>query len=203
MNLLVKVCGMTDADNIRAVEQLGIDLMGFVFYPRSPRCVGSLPAYMPVRASRVGVFVNEAQENVQACADRFGLHYIQLHGSESPDYCRTLRGRGLRLVKAFSISSAEDIARTSDYDGLCDYYLFDTKAKGYGGSGRQFDWHLLRHYRGETPFLLSGGIRPDSGSDLKEFSHPRLAGIDLNSCFELSPGLKDVERIRDFIRSIR
>lgn len=203
MNLLVKVCGMTDADNIRAVERLGVDLMGFVFYPPSPRRVCGLPAYMPVRALRVGVFVNETEENVQAYADRFGLHYIQLHGSESPDYCRTLRARGLRLVKAFSISSAEDISRTSDYDGLCDYYLFDTRAEGYGGSGRQFDWHLLRHYRGETSFILSGGIHPGSSSSLKEFFHPRLAGIDLNSRFELSPGLKDVEHLRDFIRSIR
>ncbi len=203
MNSIIKVCGMTEADNIRAIEQLGVDMIGFIFYPKSPRCLCEKPQYLPLRAKRVGVFVNESKENILMYADRFSLNYIQLHGNESPDYCRTLHNNGLRLIKAFSISLPKDLFDVSDYDGLCDYYLFDTKTPQYGGSGNQFDWNILHRYNGSTPFLLSGGINPYSVKAIKEFHHPRLAGIDLNSRFETAPGLKDVERIEIFLKELR
>lgn len=203
MNSIIKVCGMTEADNIRAIEQLGVDMIGFIFYPKSPRCLCEKPQYLPLRAKRVGVFVNESKENILMYADRFSLNYIQLHGNESPDYCRTLHNNGLRLIKAFSISLPKDLFDVSDYDGLCDYYLFDTKTPQYGGSGNQFDWNILHRYNGSTPFLLSGGINPYSVKAIKEFHHPRLAGIDLNSRFETAPGLKDVERIKIFLKELR
>ncbi|WP_294588228.1 phosphoribosylanthranilate isomerase [uncultured Bacteroides sp.] len=203
MNSIIKVCGMTEADNIRAIEQLGVDMIGFIFYPKSPRCLCEKPQYLPLRAKRVGVFVNESKENILMYTDRFSLNYIQLHGNESPDYCRTLHNNGLRLIKAFSISLPKDLFDVSDYDGLCDYYLFDTKTPQYGGSGNQFDWNILHRYNGSTPFLLSGGINPYSVKAIKEFHHPRLAGIDLNSRFETAPGLKDVERIEIFLKELR
>lgn len=203
MNSIIKVCGMTEADNIRNIEQLGVDMIGFIFYPKSPRCLCEIPEYLPVQAKRVGVFVNESKENILMYADRFGLNYIQLHGNESPDYCRTLHSNGLRLIKAFSISLPKDLFDVSDYDGLCDYYLFDTKTPQFGGSGNQFDWNILHRYNGSTPFLLSGGINPYSAKAIKEFHHPRLAGIDLNSRFETAPGLKDVERIEMFLKELR
>lgn len=203
MNSIIKVCGMTEADNIRAIEQLGVDMIGFIFYPKSPRCLCEKPQYLPLRAKRVGVFVNESKENILMYTDRFSLNYVQLHGNESPDYCRTLHNNGLRLIKAFSISLPKDLFDVSDYDGLCDYYLFDTKTPQYGGSGNQFDWNILHRYNGSTPFLLSGGINPYSVKAIKEFHHPRLAGIDLNSRFETAPGLKDVERIEIFLKELR
>lgn len=200
---IIKVCGMTEANNIRDIEQLGVDMIGFIFYPKSPRCLCEIPEYLPVRAKRVGVFVNENKEDILMYADRFGLDYIQLHGNESPDYCRTLHSNGLRLIKAFSISLPKDLFDVSAYNGLCDYYLFDTKTPQFGGSGNQFDWNILHYYNGSTPFLLSGGINPYSAKAIKEFHHPRLAGIDLNSRFETAPGLKDVERIEMFLKELR
>ena len=136
-------------------------------------------------------------------ADRFGLDYIQLHGNESPEYCRSLRQQGLQLIKAFSIASPKDLNSISAFEGICSYYLFDTKSEKFGGSGNQFDWNLLHRYQGHTPFLLSGGINQYSTQAIKQFHHPRLAGIDINSRFEKSPGLKDVTRIKNFLQTIR
>ncbi len=201
--MTIKVCGMTDAENIRQTEQLGVDMMGFIFYPKSPRCLYDIPEYLPQRAKRVGVFVNENKETVCIYADRFGLDYVQLHGNESPEYCRSLCQQGLQLIKAFSIASPKDLSRMSAYEGICSYYLFDTKTEELGGSGKRFDWNLLTGYRGLTPFLLSGGIGPDSTQALKKFHHYRMAGIDINSRFETAPGVKDVARIREFIRKLR
>ena len=208
---LIKVCGMTQADNIRETEELGVDLIGLNFYPKSPRCLCQMPDYLPRKARRVGVFVNQPKEEVITYADRFGLDYLQLHGTESPGYCRTLQSHGFHLIKAFAIAQAKDLPATQAYEGLCDYFLFDTKTPKYGGSGEQFDWTLLRHYHGwtllrhyhgQTPFLLGGGINAYSAKAIRAFRHPRLAGVDLNSRFELSPGVKDVERLRQFLQEL-
>lgn len=203
MTLLIKVCGMTEAENIRNVEQQGVDMIGFIFYPNSPRYLRKMPGYLPVHAKRVGVFVNESRENILMYACRFGLDYIQLHGTESPEYCYSLQANGLCLIKAFSISRAEDLLVTSAYNGLCDYYLFDTQTPGYGGSGSRFDWNLLHRYSDPTPFLLSGGIHPYSAKAIQEFRHSRFAGIDLNSRFETAPGIKEVGRIETFLRELK
>lgn len=201
--MMIKVCGMTEAENIRNVDVLGVDMIGFIFYPKSPRYVYQMPRYLPTLAKRVGVFVNETKENILMLADRFGLDYIQLHGEESPEYCRTLHSQGLHIIKAFSIGHAKDLLATAHYQGFCNYYLFDTRTAHYGGSGQQFDWSILQLYTAPTPFLLSGGINPYSTKALQEFHHPRLAGIDINSRFEISPGIKDVERIEKFLRELR
>lgn len=199
---LIKVCGMTEAENIRNVELQGVDMIGFIFYPKSPRCLCKIPEYMPVSAKRVGVFVNESKENIFTYIERFGLDYIQLHGNESPDYCCFLRNAGIHLIKAFSISQPEDLLAVSAYNGLCDYYLFDTKTPMYGGSGNQFDWNLLHRYNSRTPFLLSGGINPYCAKAINGFCHPGFAGIDINSRFETAPGIKDVERISNFLKEL-
>ncbi|WP_071146406.1 phosphoribosylanthranilate isomerase [Bacteroides ihuae] len=199
---LIKVCGMREAQNIREVEQLGVDMIGFIFYHKSPRCVSEMPQYMPTKAKRIGVFVNETKEMIQTMADRFDLEYIQLHGKESPSYCRSLQLKGLHLIKAFSISNEKDVLAAQAYEGYCDYYLFDTKSQQHGGSGNQFDWNLLKSYTGETPFLLSGGINLYSIKALKEFTAPKLIGFDLNSRFELAPGKKDIKRLESFLQQI-
>lgn len=204
--MIVKVCGMREAENIRAVEALGVDWMGFIFWEHSSRNVCQRPAYLPTRAKRVGVFVDASLDVVCQHVEAFGLDVVQLHGSESPTFLRDLRkalAGDVLIVKAFSIATRDDLLQTSLYEGLADYFLFDTKAQLVGGNGRKFDWTVLAHYDGSTPFLLSGGICPDDASRLSAFSHPRLAGIDLNSRFEISPAQKNVELLKQFLYDIQ
>jgi len=203
MRKLLKVCGMTDGENIREVESLGIDLMGFIFYEKSPRCVHQLPDYLPQQAQRVGVFVDANYETIMDRASAFGLTFVQLHGHETPSFCAQLQANGLRVIKAFSIAEASDLEPTGTYHGTCDYFLFDTKTATHGGSGQRFDWKVLAQYQGPTPFLLSGGIGLDSLEALHRFSHPALIGYDLNSRFETSPGVKDVEAVKLFTLNIK
>ena len=209
---MIKVCGMRDAENIREVEALGIDLMGFIFWTKSSRYVSERPAYLPTKCKRVGVFVDEDIETVKRIADEYALDYIQLHGHESPDYIRALRvvdgfPVDIHLIKAISVSGRDDIATYKSYEGLVDYFLFDTKCPSVGGSGQQFDWSVLSAYDGETPYLLSGGIGPDDAERLTSHLSPLTSklcvGIDLNSRFEIAPGLKDIDKLKEFIKTIR
>lgn len=202
-NKLIKVCGMKEGKNIRDIELLGINMIGLIFYSKSPRCVHEVPDYLPGQAKRVGVFVNEDKAYVQTIANRFSLDYVQLHGNESPEYCQALQRTGLKIIKNFSIAAKEDITQTAPYEGICDYFLFDTKCDTFGGSGKQFDWDVLYYYNGQTPFLLSGGIDIQTVKALKAFSHPRLAGYDINSRFETKPGKKDVKRVSKFVKQIK
>ena len=192
---------MREADNIRDVETLGIDMMGFIFWPKSSRYVSLRPDYLPKHVKRVGVFVNEDPEQVKRLADDYDLDYIQLHGHESPEYIFQLGG--LHIIKAFNISTAEDLLQTQPYEGLVDYFLFDAKGKSVGGNGEKFNWDVLSAYQGSTPFLLSGGIGPDDATNAKAFHHPKCIGIDLNSCFELSPGLKDINKLKEFLKQVK
>ena len=199
MSPIIKVCGMRDPENIRAVESLGISLMGFIFWPRSSRYVSEKPAYLPTKAKRVGVFVDEEISVVRQTAESFSLDIIQLHGHESPDYLRRLED--MTLIKAFNIATEDDLQQTRAYKGVADYFLFDTKGKLAGGNGAQFDWGVLDSYHGRTPFLLSGGIGPADAQRVTAFSHDRCVGFDLNSRFETSPGVKNVEALRQFLAS--
>lgn len=201
--MIVKVCGMSDAVNIRLAEQLNIDWMGFIFYPPSPRYVERRPDYLPQRQRRVGVFVNANEDFILSRISLFGLQLLQLHGHETPRQCRSLReATGLSVIKAFSVKSAADVAETRHYEGAADYFLFDTPTPGVGGSGQSFDHSLLDHYTGTTPFLLSGGLGPDSASHILALRHPRMAGIDLNSRFETAPGIKSIHRLQQFLQSL-
>lgn len=209
--MMIKVCGMRDAENIRKVEQLSIvkcqlsiNWMGFIFWSKSSRYVSERPAYLPTRCKRVGVFVDEDIETVKRIADEYALDFIQLHGHESPEYCAQLNG--LKMIKAISVSGRDDIATYKAYEGLVDYFLFDTKCPSVGGSGQQFDWKVLSAYDGNTPFLLSGGIGPDDAkvltSRLSPLTSKKCVGIDLNSRFEIAPGLKDINKLKTFIESL-
>lgn len=200
---LIKVCGMKEGKNIRDVEQLGVNLIGMIFYSKSPRHVSEMPDYLPQQAKRVGVFVNEDIEYVQLIAERFSLYYIQLHGEESPEYCKALQTGGMRIIKNFPIAEEKDLQLTGQYEGLCEYFLFDTKCDTYGGSGKPFDWNILHNYQGNTPFLLSGGIDLKSIESLKAFKHSKLAGYDINSRFETQPGTKNVEKVAKFVKQMK
>ena len=202
---MIKVCGMREADNIREVETLGIDMMGFIFWPKSSRYVSQCPDYLPKRVKRVGVFVDEDPEQVKRLADDYGLDYIQLHGHETPEVISYLRTPALphpRILKAFNISTAEDLIQTQPYEGLVDGFLFDAKGKSVGGNGEKFNWDVLDAYQGNTPFLLSGGIGPDDAERVNAFYHPKCIGIDLNSRFELAPGFKDVAKLKEFMYNL-
>lgn len=204
MQWIIKVCGMTQGDNIRAVEELGVDWIGFIFFSRSPRCVVQKPSMMPQQAKRVGVFVNASIAEIRLRIQEYGLHYVQLHGDESPAFCTEVQALGIGVIKAFSVGEAGDLEATLAYEGCCDYYLFDTKSTHLrGGSGAMFDWQLLTTYRGATPFLLSGGIGPESLDALRGFKHPLWAGIDLNSRFESAPGVKALPLLAPFIHEFK
>lgn len=196
----VKVCGMREAENIREVEALGVDLMGFIFWPKSSRYVSERPDYLPTKCKRVGVFVDENIAQVKAIANEYSLDYIQLHGKENTDYVKALEG--YHLIKAFNIATPEDFKACQAYEGLVDFFLFDTKGKSVGGNGEKFDWSVLSAYQGDTPFLLSGGISPDDAASVRAIHHPKFAGVDLNSRFEIEPALKNVEQLRKFIKGL-
>lgn len=201
--MIIKVCGMREPENIRAIEQAGADWMGFIFFPQSARYVSHRPEYLPEQCHRIGVFVNESSENILLKAQEFGLHHIQLHGRETPEQCRKLKAAGLGVIKVFSIAQKSDLQSAGCYEGICDYFLFDTACSGYGGSGKTFNWNILQAYQGKTPFLLSGGLRPGSLSLLLQFKHEQWAGIDLNSGFETAPALKDAAAVHTFINQLK
>ena len=195
---------MREAENIREVEALGIDMMGFIFWPKSSRYVSERPEYLPKHVKRVGVFVNEDPEQVKQLAADYRLDYIQLHGQESPEQISHLSPltSHLSIIKAFNIATAEDLLQTQPYEGLVDLFVFDTKGKSVGGNGEKFDWDVLDAYHGSTPFLLSGGIGPDDAERVNAFHHPKCIGIDLNSRFELAPGLKDINKLKEFLKFV-
>lgn len=207
--MMIKVCGMRDAQNIREVDALGVDMIGFIFWPGSKRYCAEKPAYLP-NAKRVGVFVNAPISQIVEKVREYDLYIVQLHGDEDLAYVtklhKELEASGLKqpiVVRAIQVSSRSQVIKANMWDGFVDGILFETPTNGYGGSGESFDWSLLSSYRGNAPFFLTGGIGPQSLEALKEFSHPRWAGVDLNSRFEIEPGLKDVARLKPFIEELR
>lgn len=205
--MYIKVCGMREPENIRNVETLDVYCLGFIFYVQSPRYVPDKDEYIEAirncKKNKAGVFVNESLEYILEKAKLFRLQFIQLHGNETTGLCNELRQCGYFVIKAFSVASANDVFQTENYRNVCDFFLFDTKTPIYGGSGARFDWSLLNVYQGKTPFLLSGGLDSGSVEDIKRLKHPQFAGIDLNSGFEISPAMKDVVKIKDFILECR
>ena len=211
---------MRDADNIRDISALGVDMIGLIFYPPSPRYVqqfssgaGIIPDYAPDMGKtplRVGVFVDDMPQNIVTRVYNYKLDYIQLHGNEPRETLVNLRATidpdikpKIKIIKAISVSSAEDIKKYKEYVGAADLFLFDTKCKTVGGSGELFDWQVLQAYDGDVPFLLSGGIGPDDAERIKNFHHPKCIGIDLNSKFEIEPALKDVEKLKQFLVKVK
>ena len=204
--MIIKVCGMRDADNIREVEKLGIDWMGFIFWPKSSRYVSERPAYLPQKCKRVGVFVNATIDDIRQHIADYSLDIVQLHGHESTDSIRSLRslcGDVISIIKAFNIATKEDLEATTSYEGLADYFLFDTKGPSVGGNGEKFDWSVLEVYNGDTPFLLSGGIGPDDTGRILDYHHPKCIGVDLNSRFEIEPGIKDITKLKTFLNDVK
>ena len=206
--MFIKVCGMREGANVQEVTRLKPDLMGFIFYPKSKRFVGDdfdlsiVRSVMP-EVQTVGVFVNEEVDKIISLVRKYSLDFVQLHGNESPASCQMLRDKGIKVLKAFGIHNEFDWTALEPYTASCDYFLFDTSTKDYGGSGVKFNWNTLNNYKLPTPFVLSGGIGPEDADVIKSISHPQLAGIDINSRFEVEPGLKDAGLLQTFIAKFR
>jgi len=209
MSLKWKVCGMKHAENIQKVLELKPDYMGFIFYKESPRYVGdrwSGPGKdFPVTTKKVGVFVNESLKNLRTLNERFQFDYLQLHGHESPQYCKELCQDNLTLIKAVSLKTDEELKNLADFKPWVKYFLFDTPSSKYGGTGTVFDWSVLKEYDNEVPLFLSGGISLDNFMDVKELKGLNLEAIDVNSKFETHPGCKDplkLERLKNKIKEL-
>lgn len=206
--LKLKVCGMRLAANIAAVAELQPDYLGFIFYEKSPRLISDVSAelikYIPSEIKTVGVFVNEDIEKVKDKVITLKLKAVQLHGSESPGYCAALKSDfpSLEVIKAFGIDEDFDFSALEPYLEVADYFLFDTKTKAHGGSGKTFNWSVLDRYTYSKPYFLSGGIDLEHTTAIKNINDNRLYALDINSRFETEPGLKDVAKIKEFIKEM-
>jgi phosphoribosylanthranilate isomerase len=201
----VKVCGMRDPGNIRQVAALHPDFMGFIFYKDSKRYVAdsispALLAGLPASIQKIGVFVNESTEAIKEKVDIYGLDLVQLHGHETPRQCMELQKAGIKVIKAFSVDDAFSFESTLVYERYCDYFLFDTRGNNYGGNGTVFDWGILKGYIADKPYFLSGGLNLENlqSRELNEL-RPRPYAVDVNSGFELEPGLKRVAELKQLL----
>lgn len=203
--LRIKVCGMKFTTNREAVENLGVDFLGYIFYADSKRYIGKNPeqGLFAAKKPKVGVFVDENAFEIMGLAKNLGFEYVQLHGKENPKTCQLLKNQGLKIIKAFSVDEKFKFFVTQPYEKVADFFLFDTKTKLPGGSGEKFNWDILKNYEGHTPFFLSGGISPDDVKSIKEIDHPKFTGVDLNSGFEDEPGLKNIEKLKQFISELK
>lgn len=190
---------MTTTENIVSLIKVKPNFIGFIFHEQSPRNIESIPkVIVPKSIKKVGVFVNKPLLFILKKVKLFALDYIQLHGNESPQFCKHLSNENLKIIKAFNISNAFNFDQLNNYQDSCDYLLFDAFGKNAGGNGITFNWELLQQYHGKTPFLLSGGIDSNLLAKIKQIKHPKFIGVDINSKFEVTPGIKNITKIKQF-----
>jgi phosphoribosylanthranilate isomerase len=217
--LQIKVCGMRDNDNIKAISELPIDYIGFIFYEKSPRYVDTTSTNIEtlsklmkqLKQPKVGVFVNADIDFIYLKVIDYQLDILQLHGKESVEFIKKLKNQSPipnphpQIWKAFLMDENFDFKTTEPYQGLVDMFLFDTKSLQHGGAGVKFDWNILKKYKGKTPFMLAGGINEKDADIIRNLKSeiPNLAGVDLNSRFEIEPGLKDIDKLKKFISDIK
>src|SRR3954465_11011730 len=207
----IKVCGMTDLKQMHELGEMGVQFAGMIFYHKSPRFVmRHLKGYDVKRAKlkvfKIGVFVNASYDEVMNHIDNFGLDMVQLHGDETPFYCSKLSDY-ISVIKAFRITDDCNVEwKTRNYYSDTDMYLFDTDGAGYGGTGKKFNWDKLKGVTVHKPFFLSGGIEPGDGVGIREFIQEPVArdlfAVDINSRFETAPGVKDMSKVGDFLKSL-
>lgn len=203
---------MTDIDQVNQLSDMGVEFCGFIFYPKSPRYVFKhMPAVsikkIKSNINKVGVFVNASTEDVLQTVDDCGLYLVQLHGDESPRACERISDY-VSVIKAFRLSEDDNILwKIKDYQDVVDMFLFDTEGVGYGGTGKKFNWEALMDLNINKPFFISGGIQPEDVAALQAFSKNKvgkdLFAVDVNSKFEITPGYKDVEKVRTFVSQLK
>lgn len=208
----IKVCGMTLPEQVMALDEMGVDLAGFIFYPKSPRYVGNKisPEKMKQikgKFAKVGVFVNMPYDELMKTVEDYRLDMVQLHGDETPVFCEKVSNY-VTVVKAFRLSENDPIEWiVKPYHDYSDMYMFDTLGAGYGGTGKKFDWEVLNKSVINKIYFLSGGIEAGDGEKLKEFikepAAKKLFAIDINSKFEVSSGVKDMEKVRKFVKELK
>lgn len=206
----VKVCGMTQVEQVEQLAGFGVTFAGFIFYPKSPRYVFKNMTTTQIRKvnniNKVGVFVNSSVEEVLHMVDECRLHMVQLHGDETPKFCEKIADY-VSVVKAFRLSENDSVEwMIRPYMDVCDMFMFDTMGAGYGGTGKKFDWSVLQGASIGKPFFLSGGIEPGDEDRLKEFIQDPAAralfAVDINSRFEVSPGIKDMDKVKMFTEQL-
>lgn len=206
MNL--KVCGMTDFEQLKTLEEFGIEFAGLIFYEGSKRFVSNKledqkSQIRNLQIKRVGVFVNARTEDIKEKVKEYGLSYVQLHGDESPEFCEEIK-KFIPVIKAVRINDETKLLNElRDYEEACDYFLFDTDSKHYGGTGKKFDWQILESVAIAKPFFLSGGIGLQDVAEINAFDHPMFYAIDINSKFEISHGIKDLKQVEAFIQNLK
>lgn len=199
----LKVCGMRDARNIQELVKVKPDFIGFIFFPDSKRFVGQMLNAETLDSidsdvEKVGVFVDAEFDKIIKLAALYKINYLQLHGFESPEQCKQLRDEGFKIIKVFQVADTLP-DNLDEYKNCCDYFLFDTKSDSYGGTGKKFDWSVLKSYSGKVPLILSGGIDLDSINDIKSINPDlNIYAVDINSKFEIEPGLKDIDKVKEF-----
>lgn len=200
----LKVCGITTTEDILELIKLKIDRLGFIFYHKSKRYVyGKLIEdgleEIPKQIKKTGVFVNAGIAEIEQIIDQYHLDSIQLHGDETPEFCKYFRTK-TEVIKAISIKDKSSFETVEIYLDACDLFLFDTQSENYGGTGKTFDWQWLDAYELDKPFYLSGGVSLENVEEIKKIKHDQLIGIDINSKFEIRPGIKDIEKIKQLIK---
>lgn len=196
---------MREEVNLKELIGLNPDFVGFIFYNRSPRFVGEnfKPIELPNDIKKVGVFVNESVEEVIRLAGKYKLDFVQLHSNESPAFCQKIKQTGLGILKSVAVGDKFDFEELKSYQKSVDYFLFDTQGKGYGGHGRAFDWKVLRAYDLNIPFFVAGGISNENVRELLDLDHPQFVAIDVNSKYESSPGVKDIDKLKELFSIVR
>ncbi len=202
----LKICGMKYLDNIKSVATLQPDYLGFIFYEKSKRNFDGIIPEIPNQIKKTGVFVNATKEFILEKVKRYNLKVVQLHGNESVSFCKEMRQNNIEVIKVFSVGEVFDFDQLKVYENVCDYFLFDTKGKEKGGNGITFNWKLLDNYSSNKPYFLSGGIGLEEVKNLKIFLDLEVSkncvAIDVNSKFEIKPGLKDIEKLRAFTKGL-
>jgi len=227
----LKVCGMKYQDNIAEVAALQPDYMGLIFYEKSARFLQAEIPKVSKKIKKTGVFVDASFNYISEQINYYKLQAIQLHGSETPEFCEKLKRHyeesnnevissnrlplsntrdhndvKLEIIKVFSIKDTFDFRVLEPYESVCDYYLFDTKGKLPGGNGYTFNWNILENYPSTKPYFLSGGIGLDEVGNIKKFQKSNASkycyAIDVNSGFEIEPGLKNIEKLKKFRENV-
>ncbi len=202
----IKICGLKHPDNIKTIAALAPDYMGFICYSPSPRYATDLQAEtlacLPGTVYKTAVFVNEDAEIIAKLTDTYNFDAIQLHGNEGPEFCNWFKDK-VTVIKAFGVDKDFDFERLNEFAGSVDYFLFDTKTDKHGGSGLTYDWSLLNKYKLDIPFFLSGGLSLENLGEVRLINHPQFYGVDLNSRFEIEPGLKDINKLKKAFEILR
>lgn len=196
MTFKLKICGMKYPKNITEVGKLLPDYMGFIFYEKSPRFFDDELPNLPESIQKVGVFVNATLEAISEKIKKYDLNLVQLHGNELANFCERLKEKKIKIIKVFSVDDDFSFDQIIPFEDVCDYFLFDTKGKNYGGNGIIFNWEILKNYPSKKPFFLSGGIGVAEISKIKQLNLPLFA-IDVNSKFEIKPGQKNSQLLKE------